>query len=94
MEELILPMLIDWKTHKELKKWQQDNIEKVKGHVKSGNNKPETVPTKPVVSDEIPASVRNNVDNWAQDVFKGQPEKQSQVRQLIPVSDPLPTTAP
>ena len=91
MEELMLPMLIDWKTHKELKKWQQENIEKVRGQVnRPGGSKPS--PTKPAAVDEVPDTVRQNVDKWAQNVFKGQPEKQSQSRRLIPVNDPLPTS--
>ena len=83
MEELMLPMLIDWKTHKELRKWQQNNIDKIKGEVDKGN-KPKAAPL--IVDEEVPAAVRHKVDNWARSVFKN-PDEPDGTR-LAPVAQP------
>lgn len=72
LEELMLPMLIDWKTHKELRKWQKENIDKIRGQVTAGDESP-------VVStpEKVPDAVRRNVDDWARGVFKD-PDKKSE----------------
>lgn len=88
MEELMLPLLIDWKTHKELEKWKQRNIDKIKGQV----DKPEKEKIKEVKAivsaDEVPVPVRRSVDAWAKGVFKGQAEHGDRVS---PVAEPNPS---
>jgi hypothetical protein len=74
MEELMLPLLIDWKTHKELEKWKQRNIDKIKGQVDK-SEKEKTKAVKAIAADdEIPVPVKRSVDDWARGVFKGQAE--------------------
>ncbi|MFA5767296.1 MAG: hypothetical protein WC919_05210 [Candidatus Paceibacterota bacterium] len=74
MEELMLPLLIDWKTHKELEKWKQRNIDKIKGQVDK-SEKEKTNEVKAIASDDvIPVLVKRSVDAWAKGVFKGQAE--------------------
>lgn len=93
MEELMLPMLIDWKTHVEVKKWQEENIKKVSGAVSKenptkkpvpGDTSPEKMPRlQPVAYEgEVPDSVKKKVDKWSKGVFERQAADPSQSEAL------------
>ena len=86
MEELMLPLLIDWKTHKELEKWKQKNIDKIKGQVDK-SEKEKTNEVKAIASDDvIPVPVKRSVDAWAKGVFKGQAESDDRI---TPAAEPI-----
>jgi hypothetical protein len=86
MEELMLPLLIDWKTHKELERWKQKNIDKIKGQVDK-SEKEKTNEVKAIASDDaIPIPIKRSVDAWAKGVFKGQAEFGDRI---TPVTEPI-----
>jgi hypothetical protein len=78
MEELLLPMLIDWKTHKEVKKWQEENIKKIEKEVGKSDLKPKIAPSLvPVFEEEVPPVVKKKVDEWAKGIVESQKESKS-----------------
>ena len=74
MEDLMLPMLVDWKTHKEVQKWQEENIKKMRSAHSSGTDSSSNSSPNPNPPPTITEKAAEKANRWAEDAMNQKPK--------------------
>ena len=66
IEDLLFPMLVDWKTHQKIKEWQEKNINAIGNHASTthGDEMPQATEPIDILSD-ITSNAQHDAYNWA-----------------------------